>query len=142
MDLAQLDELDFASWKNPWADLDDEAPEIAEDTRRVLTLRRLLETARDYERPVDLAIETKHPTRYAGLVERRPSDQDRRVMLAVLTETGLGALEAAAPTHVKSVRNRLFDHVERWDLAALARVFQRVRAGLEADEHCQAARAS
>ena len=27
MELAQLDELDFASWKNPWADLDDEAPE-------------------------------------------------------------------------------------------------------------------
>ncbi len=74
MELAQLDELDFASWKNPWADLDDEAPEIAEDTRRVLTLRRLVETVRDYPRPVDLAIETKHPTRYAGLVERRLVD--------------------------------------------------------------------
>jgi glycerophosphoryl diester phosphodiesterase len=74
MELAQLDELDFASWKNPWGELDDEAPEIAEDTRRVLTLRRLLETVRDYQRPVDLAIETKHPTRYAGLVERRLVD--------------------------------------------------------------------
>ncbi len=71
MQLAQLDELDFASWKNPWADLDDEAPEIDEDARRVLTMRRLLETARDYDRPLDLAVETKHPTRYAGLVERR-----------------------------------------------------------------------
>ncbi|CAN5230155.1 glycerophosphodiester phosphodiesterase [soil metagenome] len=71
MPLSQLDELDFASWKHPWADLDDEAPEIDEQARRVLTLRRLLETVRDYERPVDLAIETKHPTRYAGLVERR-----------------------------------------------------------------------
>lgn len=71
MELAQLDELDFASWKNPWADLDDEAPEIDEEQRRVLTLRRLLEATRDYDRPIDLAIETKHPTRYAGLVERR-----------------------------------------------------------------------
>ena len=71
MELAQLDELDFASWKNPWADLDDEAPELDEQTRRVLTLRRLLEAVRDYDEPVDLAIETKHPTRYAGLVERR-----------------------------------------------------------------------
>lgn len=70
MKLAQLDELDFAAWKNPWADLDDEAPELGDDARRVLTLRRLLETVRDYPRPVDLAIETKHPTRYAGLVER------------------------------------------------------------------------
>lgn len=71
MELAQLDELDFASWKNPWADLDDEAPEVDVEQRRVLTLQRLLETTKDYDRPVDLAIETKHPTRYAGLVERR-----------------------------------------------------------------------
>src|SRR3546814_195867 len=71
MDLAQLDELDFAAWKNPWADLDDEAPETDVEARKVLTLRRLLEAALDYDRPVDLAIETKHPTRYSGLVERR-----------------------------------------------------------------------
>lgn len=71
MELAQLDELDFATWKNPWADLDDEAPEIDEERKKVLTLRRLLQTAADYERPVEVAIETKHPTRYAGLVERR-----------------------------------------------------------------------
>ena len=37
----------------------------------MLTLRRLLEVASDYDRRVELAIETKHPTRYAGLVERR-----------------------------------------------------------------------
>jgi len=70
MDLAQLDELDFAVWKNPWSDLDDEAPEMDEDRRKVLTMKRLIETAADYDRPIDLAIETKHPTRYGGLVER------------------------------------------------------------------------
>lgn len=71
MRLAQLDELDFAAWKDPWRDLDDEAPDIDAEHRKVLTLRRLVETVRDYDRPVDLAVETKHPTRYAGLVERR-----------------------------------------------------------------------
>ncbi len=71
MNLAELDELDFSSWKNPWADLDDEAPEQDPETGRVLTLRKLLETAADYDRRVELAIETKHPTRYGGLVERR-----------------------------------------------------------------------
>ena len=72
-ELAELDELDFASWKSPWGGIEAEAeaPEIDEDTRRVLTMRRLVETARDYQKPVDLVIETKHPTRYAGLVERR-----------------------------------------------------------------------
>lgn len=74
MDLAELNELDFASWKHPWSEFDDEAPEIDEETRKVLTMKRLMEAAADYARPVDLAIETKHPTRYAGLVERQLVD--------------------------------------------------------------------
>jgi glycerophosphoryl diester phosphodiesterase len=71
MELADLQDLDFSSWKNPWAELDDEAPDIDPELGSVLTMRRLLETAAEYPRRVELAIETKHPTRYAGLVERR-----------------------------------------------------------------------
>ena len=71
MELSELNELDFASWKNPWGDLDDEAPERDESLDRVLTLRKLLETVADYDRRVEVAIETKHPTRFGGLVERR-----------------------------------------------------------------------
>ena len=71
MELADLEDLDFSSWKNPWADLDDEAPDTDPELGKVLTMRRLLETAAEYPRKVELAIETKHPTRYAGLVERR-----------------------------------------------------------------------
>ena len=72
MELADLDELDFASWKNPWADLDDEAPELDARPRPgahpapAARDRRATTTGR-----VELAIETKHPTRYGGLVERR-----------------------------------------------------------------------
>jgi glycerophosphoryl diester phosphodiesterase len=71
MPLAALDQLDFASWKNPWAELDDEADDQDPELVKVLTLRRLLETVADYPRRVDLAIETKHPTRFGGLVEKR-----------------------------------------------------------------------
>ena len=71
MQLADLDQLDFSSWKNPWADLDDEAEDRDIQLGKVLTLRKLLETVADYDRHVELAIETKHPTRYGGLVERR-----------------------------------------------------------------------
>lgn len=71
MQLAELDELEFASWKNPWADLDDEAPDRDEDLDRMLTLRRLFEVVADHDRRVELAIETKHPTRYGALVEKR-----------------------------------------------------------------------
>ncbi len=74
MELAELEQLDFGGWKNPWSDLDDEAPDVDPEFNKVLTLRRLLETAADYDRRVELAIETKHPTRYAGLVERRLVD--------------------------------------------------------------------
>jgi glycerophosphoryl diester phosphodiesterase len=71
LELAQLAELDFGSWKQPWRDLDDEAPDRDPDGHGVLTLDALLSTVAAAERPVWLAIETKHPTRYAGLVERR-----------------------------------------------------------------------
>jgi glycerophosphoryl diester phosphodiesterase len=71
LDLGQLEELDWASWKRPWKDLDDEAVEIKAPKTSILTLERLLDTVHDWGRPVDIAIETKHPTRYAGLVEQR-----------------------------------------------------------------------
>ncbi|NIK55276.1 glycerophosphodiester phosphodiesterase [Kribbella shirazensis] len=71
MSLQELETYDWGSWKNPWSDLDDEAEPPGVDVRRVLTLETLLATVRDSGRPIELAIETKHPTRYAGLVERR-----------------------------------------------------------------------
>src|SRR5213592_791480 len=37
-ELADLDKLDFASWKNPWADLDDERDEPDPEHGKVLTL--------------------------------------------------------------------------------------------------------
>lgn len=70
MTLEQLNTLDAGTWKNPWGDLDDEAEEPDREAQKVLTLPRLLEVVRDYDRRIEVAIETKHPTRYAGLVER------------------------------------------------------------------------
>ena len=103
MDLADLNELDFASWKNPWSDLDDEAPERDEDLDRVLTLRKLLETAADYERRVEIAIETKHPTRFGGLVERR--------LVELLRDFGWD--RAGAPVRVMSFSFTALQRVER-----------------------------
>jgi DNA-binding MarR family transcriptional regulator len=70
----------------------------------------------------------------AGLVERRPSDTDRRVMLAVLTGEGSAALAKAAPTHVDSVRTRVFDQIDRNDIGAMERIFTAVRLGLHPEE--------
>src|SRR5215217_9706942 len=50
MTLAELNRLNAAYWKDPWTELDDEAEEVDSDHNRVLTLRRLCEVARDYDR--------------------------------------------------------------------------------------------
>ncbi|HEY3560713.1 MAG TPA: glycerophosphodiester phosphodiesterase family protein [Kribbella sp.] len=71
MSLEQLEAYDWGSWKRPPPDIDEAAELPAVDVHKVLTLETLLATVRDAGRPVELAIETKHPTRYAGLVERR-----------------------------------------------------------------------
>jgi glycerophosphoryl diester phosphodiesterase len=103
MELAELNELDFSSWKNPWADLDDEAPDRDPERDGVLTLRRLLETVSAYDRRVELAIETKHPTRYAGLVERR--------LVELLREFGWAG--ADSPVRVMSFSYVALQRVER-----------------------------
>lgn len=78
--LADLHSLDFGSWKD---DLPDSAdafvveretyldPDLHAANRRVLTFARLLELVVDCGRPVSLLVETKHPTRYSGLVEQK-----------------------------------------------------------------------
>ncbi|MFC6239415.1 glycerophosphodiester phosphodiesterase [Longivirga aurantiaca] len=62
--------------------LEDEPLVMDEARHRVLTLDRLLELVLDSDREVGLAIETKHPTRYAGLVEERVAQTLRRFGLA------------------------------------------------------------
>ena len=82
LDLAGLRALDFASWHDQWPDSADQlltddaylagvAPDRLEPDGGVLLLDTLLGLVRDSARDVKLLIETKHPTRYAGLVERR-----------------------------------------------------------------------
>ena len=98
LELAQLSELDFGSWKagrdgvttgatdaaraadatdDTTGDTEDDTEDVDEadwadaEHTSVLTLERLLQFATTCGRRIELAIETKHPTRYAGLVERK-----------------------------------------------------------------------
>lgn len=103
MRLADLDELDFASWKNPFADFDDEAPDRDERLDKVLTLRTLLETVADFDRRVEVAIETKHPVRYGGLVERR--------LVEMLRDFGWD--RAGSPARVMSFSYRALQRTRR-----------------------------
>ncbi|MDX6325175.1 MAG: glycerophosphoryl diester phosphodiesterase [Nocardioidaceae bacterium] len=103
MTLAELDRLDASYWQNQWAELDDEADEVELDHTKVLTLRRLCEVVRDYDRPIDVAIETKHPTRYGGLVERR--------LVQLLGEFGWA--DARSPARVMSFSGVALTRVRR-----------------------------
>ena len=110
LELAELERLDFASWRNrgelsadPMLTADWEEPDT--DGRRVLTLERLLELVEAYERPVKLAIETKHPTRYAALVERTLIELIERVGLAhpLTHEDSRVRVMSFAPTSLRRV---------------------------------------
>ncbi|MFI0738148.1 glycerophosphodiester phosphodiesterase [Streptomyces sp. NPDC021100] len=97
LELADLAALDFGSWKGHATDA--EAPDTETtgpgdpaDTA-VLTLERLLELVVDADRRVELAIETKHPTRWAGLVEAR--------LLALLGRFGLDRPPPGEPPAVR-----------------------------------------
>jgi glycerophosphoryl diester phosphodiesterase len=67
MRFADLQRLDFGSWRGEPAE--------------VLTFERLLATIRNAGRPMEIAVETKHPTRYGGKVEQE--------VVAVLDRCGL-----------------------------------------------------
>ncbi|WP_407551255.1 glycerophosphodiester phosphodiesterase [Streptomyces sp. Pv4-95] len=113
LELADLATLDFGSWKA--GPDDNEAPDRQhEDPERtsVLTLERLLELVADADRRVELAIETKHPTRWAGQVEERlvellsrfghtkpamPADQPPAVRVMSFSARSLHRVRAVAP---------------------------------------------
>lgn len=96
LELADLAALDFGSWRPD----DVEGPDDDPERRSVLTLERLLELVSDAGRRVELAIETKHPSRYAGQVEER--------LLEMLRRFGFDRPEpgVASPVRVMSFSSR------------------------------------
>jgi glycerophosphoryl diester phosphodiesterase len=129
LDLEGLQALNFASWHsadpesadglvNGSSYLEGVAPDRGEDGK-VLTLDRLLELVADAGRPVRLLVETKHPTRYGGLVEkqlvdtlarfgwagrtgppaslREPADLDSRVTVMSFAPTAIRRVKLLAP---------------------------------------------
>ncbi|MER7758364.1 glycerophosphodiester phosphodiesterase [Streptomyces sp. NPDC097619] len=110
LELADLAALDFGSWKDREESPDWDAEGPDPERTSVLTLERLLGLVADAGRPVELAIETKHPTRWAGQVEER--------LLFLLKRFGLDAPPAYRPGEPSPVRIMSFS----------ARSLHRVRA--------------
>jgi glycerophosphoryl diester phosphodiesterase len=91
LELATLQGLDFGSWKQAHS-TDIEMPDVDRERDMLLTLRHLIDTVLSCGREVGLAIETKHPTRYAGQVERELAN--------VLSEFGLDGAYVQGRPHV------------------------------------------
>ena len=107
----ELSRGDYGSWKQAWPqEIDDELVSPNPDMGGLLTLQELFELVVAAPRPVDLLIETKHPVRYAGLVEERvvaltrrfgllnPSASGPRVRIMSFSEVALRRLRFSAPT--------------------------------------------
>ncbi|GAA4106352.1 glycerophosphodiester phosphodiesterase [Streptomyces hundungensis] len=107
LELSELAALDFGSWKDS-----EESPDWGDrEFTSVLTLERLLELVADAGRRVELAIETKHPTRWAGQVEERllhllkrfglteppPAGETSPVRIMSFSARSLHRVAAAAP---------------------------------------------
>jgi glycerophosphoryl diester phosphodiesterase len=95
--LAELSQLDFGSWHPGLPDSADEfimdRPIPGSGARaQVLTLGRLLSVAVDAGRPIQLLVETKHPTRYGAAVET--------VLVELLRKYGLEAPAEDDPVRV------------------------------------------
>lgn len=106
--LEQLRQRDFQSWKQPT--VDGEETMAGDLPGSVLTFEELCGMVRDWHRPVQLAVETKHPTRFGSLVERRlaqtlaqfgwdkaPTDGPPPVRVMSFSRTALRRLHERAP---------------------------------------------
>lgn len=120
-DLDALSALDFASWHGEpdTSYLEGVAPDRVDATGGVLTLQTLLALVYDAPRSVRLLVETKHPTRYGGLVEselvralerfgwagkpnpspslRHPANGDNQVIVMSFAQTALRRVKLQAP---------------------------------------------
>ena len=66
----------------------------------------------------------------AGWVRREACPTDKRGALAVMTDQGFAAIEAAAPGHVEGVRQHVFDVLSPEQIRQLGEISAAIRDGL------------
>ena len=101
---------------------------LSESPDRTLTMSRLAAHASSSLSRLSHVV-TKLEKR--GWIERRPSSVDGRTTIAVLTEDGMAAIVAAAPTHVDTVRSLVFDVLAPTEVRQLAAIGTKLLARLD-----------
>ncbi|MFE1323713.1 MarR family winged helix-turn-helix transcriptional regulator [Streptomyces sp. NPDC058741] len=68
-----------------------------------------------------------------GMLRREPCPHDKRGSVAALTDEGFALLERAAPGHVETVRNSLFDRLSEEQVGQLEQISAAIAHGLQED---------
>jgi len=71
-----------------------------------------------------------------GLVRRTPDPDDGRYTLATLTDAGRAMVTEAAPAHVETVRNLVFDPLTKGKARQLRDICHRILAALDPGDRC------
>jgi DNA-binding MarR family transcriptional regulator len=71
-----------------------------------------------------------------GFVERRPADDDGRITVATITDTGYETLVAAAPGHVATVREYVVDALTPDQIAQLKTIADQILTKIDPDKSC------
>jgi DNA-binding MarR family transcriptional regulator len=102
---------------------------LSEAPGRTLRMSRLATSALSSRSRISHAVARLEE---AGFVRRTPCPEDRRGLNAELTEAGFARLQEAAPGHVETVRDVLFDQLDPAQTAALREISDRLTAHLAA----------
>ncbi|TCO40636.1 DNA-binding MarR family transcriptional regulator [Kribbella antiqua] len=71
-----------------------------------------------------------------GFVERRPAEDDGRITVATITDSGYEILVAAAPGHVATVREYVVDALTPEQIAQLKVIADQILAKIDPDKSC------
>jgi DNA-binding MarR family transcriptional regulator len=90
--------------------------QLSEAPERQMRMSQLAESCRSSRSRLSHAVSRLEER---GWIRRQVCAEDGRGQLAVLTDEGFAALEAAAPVHVESVRTHVFDQLTPAQLTAM-----------------------
>jgi DNA-binding MarR family transcriptional regulator len=68
-----------------------------------------------------------------GWVQRQPLAENGRVTMATLTDTGYAKVVASAPSHVRTVRELVFDGLDRTQVRRLQEISEQLLRSLDAE---------
>jgi DNA-binding MarR family transcriptional regulator len=71
-----------------------------------------------------------------GYVVRRPADDDGRITVATITDPGYDVLVAAAPGHVRAVREYVIDTLTPDQLSQLKTIAEQILAKVDPGKSC------